>query len=330
MMTTEDIRKPVAEDFARFNVLFGQTLQSDDALLGKALEYVLKRRGKQLRPLLVLLSAKICRGVSEKTLQTAVAMELLHTASLVHDDVVDASPVRRGQEALQMRWGNKAAVLVGDFMMSKVVEVVAWLKNTRILHIVSALGTTLASGELLQLHTGDSMWIAEDRYYEVISRKTACLFAACMEAGAESAGAGMRHTTALRQFGWHLGMCFQMKDDILDFSDSEELGKPTMNDIRDGKVTLPLLIAVQRAPREEAEGIRRIAEELAEGTLRTEVYEAEQMLKSFVMRYEGVRYACRQMQIHKEKAEQCLTVFRDSSAKESLAGLLDYAINRLH
>ena len=330
MNTIQDIRKPVEEEFSRFNTLFEQTLHDDNPLLGKALDYILMRRGKQLRPILVLLAAKICRGVSEKTLQAAVAMELLHTASLVHDDVVDSSSTRRGQEALHVLIGNKAAVLVGDFMLSRVVGVVAGMKNTHILNIVSTLGTTLASGELLQLHADDSMWITEERYYDIISRKTAHLFSSCMEAGAESAGAGMRHTTALKQFGWHLGMCFQLKDDVLDYSDSEELGKPTMNDIRDGKVTLPLLTALKRAPKDEAESMRRLAEDLAAKAGHMDIYEAEQMLKSFVMRYEGVRYAYRQMQLHKEKALQCLSVFRDSAVKNSLTSLLDYAINRLY
>ncbi len=322
--------RPVEEEFGQYKTLFEQILTSDDPLLGHALKYVLQRRGKQLRPLLVLLSAKICRGVSEKTIQSAAAMELLHTASLVHDDVVDMSPVRRGQPALHTRLGNKAAVLVGDFMMSRVVGVVAALKNTHILNIVANLGTTLASGELLQLHKDESMWITEERYYDIISRKTACLFSSCMEAGAESAGASMRQSTALSKFGWHLGMCFQMKDDILDYSDSEELGKPTMNDIRDGKVTLPLLIAVGRAPESEAEEIRRLAEELAAMPAKADADKSEQILKSFVMRYDGVRYAYQQMRRHKEMACQCLSVFRESAAKDSLSGLVEYAVSRLY
>ena len=330
MLGLQDIRQPIQAEFEQFLRLYEQTMHSDHPLLSEALPYVLSRHGKQLRPQLVLLSAKMCNGITDKTLHTALALELLHTASLVHDDVVDVSPTRRGKEALQVRWTNKVAVLVGDYLLSVVMQTIAGLRNTRILSIISVLANELSSGELLQIDPHQSMWISEERYYDIISRKTACLFAACMETGAESSVATMKQTTALKQFGWHLGMCFQLKDDVLDYSDSEDLGKPTMNDIRDGKVTLPLLVAVGRAPKEEAESIRMLAESMAVGQPTLPLQEAEQRLKSFVMRYEGVRYAYRQMYQHKEKAEQCLASFRDSVYKTALLQLLDYAINRIN
>ncbi|MBQ7191861.1 MAG: polyprenyl synthetase family protein [Paludibacteraceae bacterium] len=330
MSFSTDIRHLLQDDFLAFERLYNETLRSDSVLLGEALEYVRSHTGKQLRPQLVLLAAKICHGVTDKTLRTALAMELLHTASLIHDDVVDDSPMRRGMESLQVRWTNKVAVLVGDYLLSLVMQAIASLRNTRILSIVSDLSAMLASGELLQIDASSSMWITEERYNDIISRKTAGLFAACMEAGAESSGATMKQTTALRQFGWYLGMCFQLKDDVLDYSDSEELGKPTMNDIRDGKATLPLLVAVSRAPKQEADSMRELAQSMASSQPIMPLSEAEQTIKSFIMRYDGVRYAYQQMHKHKEKAEQCLNIFRDSNYKSALIQMLDYSINRVY
>lgn len=329
MTTTADILRPIEQDFHAFEKSFEQTLHCDQPVLKDVLQYLLYKRGKQLRPQLVLLAAKLCRGVTDKTIDTAVALELLHTASLIHDDVVDSSPIRRGHEAVHVKWTNKVAVLVGDYLLAKVMTLIVRVRNTNILNIVANMGSSLSSGELLQLHSNATMWISEEQYYRVIEQKTACLFAACMEAGAESSGATSRQTTALRDFGLHLGMCFQLKDDVLDYSDSDELGKPTMGDIRDGKATLPLLIALQRADKEENEMIRHIAENIAHNAPQIDMFEAEQEIKSFVLRYDGIRYAYQQMQKHKEQAIAALALFRDSSVKQSLLALLDYSINRL-
>ncbi|MCQ2311708.1 MAG: polyprenyl synthetase family protein [Paludibacteraceae bacterium] len=329
MTTSADILRPIEQDFRAFEKSFEQTLQCDQPVLKDVLQYLLYKRGKQLRPQLVLLAAKLCRGVTDKTIDTAVALELLHTASLIHDDVVDSSPIRRGHEAVHVKWTNKVAVLVGDYLLAKVMTLIVRVRNTNILNVVANMGSSLSSGELLQLHSNATMWISEQQYYRVIEQKTACLFAACMEAGAESSGATPRQTSALRDFGLHLGMCFQLKDDVLDYSDSDELGKPTMGDIRDGKATLPLLIALQRADKEENETIRRIAENIAHNAPQTDTFEAEQEIKSFVLRYDGIRYAYQQMQKHKEQAIAALALFRDSSVKQSLLALLDYSINRL-
>ena len=330
MIRIEDIRKPIAEEFRLYEKAFEDALSSDNALLHRVLQYIHAKRGKQLRPQLTLLAAQLCHGVTDKTIQTAVALELLHTASLIHDDVVDSSPMRRGAEAVHTRWSNKVAVLVGDYLLAKVIELVANVRNLRIFNIIASMGATLSSGELLQLHTETGMWISEKQYEAVIEQKTASLFAACMEAGAESSGATMRQSTSLREFGLHLGMCFQLKDDVFDYSDSDDLGKPTMNDIRDGKATLPLIIALSRADRNEAEHIRQLAEDLSSDAQHIDIFEAEQEIKSFVMRYDGVRYAYRKMQEHKIKAVEALNIFHDSSAKSSLLALLDYTINRVH
>ncbi len=305
-------------------------MRNETPLLNDVLHYVALRRGKQLRPMLVLLAAKMCNAPTEKTLKTAVALELLHTASLIHDDVVDASPMRRGAESVQVHWSNKVAVLTGDYMLSQVIAITSELRNIKILDIVSKLGESLSSGELLQLHSGETMWIDEAQYYKVIEQKTARLFQACMEAGAESVGTTMRHRTALREYGRLFGLCFQIKDDVLDYSDNEELGKPTMSDIRDGKVTLPLIISLARAPHEESAHIRALGEALANNDPHINPEKAEGEIKAFVMRYQGTEYATKQMYALKKQAEECLAVFRDSATKESLLLLFDYAITRLH
>lgn len=317
----ENILKPVAVDFQQFEREFKKALQTDNVLLREVLSWATSRRGKQLRPLLVLLSAQLAYGINDKTIQAAVALELLHTASLVHDDVVDNSPLRRGIDSVQAHWNNKVAVLAGDYLLSKAMAMMAGLRNVQMLNILAELGQTLTSGELMQLHQKDGMWITEDEYFRMIEQKTACLFASCANIGAVSAGATMRQQTALTAFGKHLGLCFQLKDDELDYSDSEDLDKPTMNDIRDGKVTLPLLVSLQRASREEAQAIR----ELASGELD---FDKENEIKSFVLRYDGLRYTRRKMEEHHRMAAECLSFFRPCATTEALHRLLDYAIAR--
>ena len=329
MTSPQDIRKVIQSEFRLYEEAFAQSLQTDNRFLAEVLDYIHSKRGKQLRPIMVLLSAALCRGVTDKTLQTAVSLELMHTASLIHDDVVDNSPIRRGSESVHAQWTNKIAVLVGDYILTRVIHILAELRNTTILNIVSNMGAALTSGELLQLHSGQSMWISEEQYNKVIEQKTACLFAACSEAGAASTGATMRQMTAMKQFGLHLGMCFQLKDDVLDYSDIEDIGKPTMNDIRDGKATLPLLISLQRAPKEEAEHIREIAEALALKSPHIDPFEVEQEIKSFVLRYEGIRYAHQEMEKHRKKALAALSIFPDNKYKECLVALLGYAISRV-
>lgn len=303
-------------------------MQSENTLLNSVLSHVHSRTGKQLRPLLVLLAADLCRGVTDKTIQTAVAFELLHTATLIHDDVVDSSPTRRGTPSVQAKWTNKIAVLVGDYMLSRVIDLIANLRNAPILNILSRLSSSLCFGELMQLHHDESMWIDEEQYFRIIDNKTAQLFASCTEAGAESCAATMRQVSALREFGRQLGICFQLKDDIFDFSDAEDIGKPTMSDIKDGKATLPLIISLKRASQAEAEHICLGAEGLIDGT--ANAADVEQEIKSFVLRYDGVRYAAARMHEHKNSAIEALRIFQDSPTKKSLIALLEYAVNRNH
>ena len=201
MTNPQDIRKVIQSEFHQYEEAFALSLKTENALLAQVLDYVHSKRGKQLRPILVILSAALCRGITDKSLQTAVALELMHTASLIHDDVVDNSPLRRGSEAVHAQWTNKIAVLVGDYLLTRVISILSDLRNICILNIVSQMGAALTSGELLQLHSGESMWISEKQYNLVIEQKTARLFAACSEAGAASTGATTRQMTAMRQYG---------------------------------------------------------------------------------------------------------------------------------
>ena len=329
MTSLTDIRRPIESEWKQYERIMESSLRADNKLQQEVLRYIGSRRGKELRPLLTLLAAQICNPVTDKTHRSAVALELLHTASLVHDDVVDSSDTRRGMASVHAKWTNKVAVLVGDYMLAKVIGLVAEVRNIRILEIVSNLGKNLSSGEMVQLHVGQSMWIDEERYYQVIEQKTAQLFQACAEAGAESAGCTQRQRTALREYGRLLGLCFQIKDDIFDYSDLEEIGKPTMSDLRDGKVTLPLIEALRRAPQADAAHIRELGELLAAHSESIETEKALQEVKAFVLRFKGDEYAVQQMLVYKKQATEALGVFRDSTEKTSLLGLLDYAINRV-
>ena len=330
MASLTEIRQPIEGEWKRYEKVLRDTLRAEDKVQQHVLDYVLAQKGKQLRPLVVLLSAQICNPITDKTLKSAVALDLLHNATLVHDDVVDNSDTRRGKPAVHTQWTNKVAVLMGDYVLAKVIGLTAEVRNIRILEIVANLGQSLSSGEMLQLHYGASMWIDEAQYMKIIDQKTAQLFQACAEAGAESAGCTQRQRTALREYGRLLGLCFQIKDDIFDYSDLEEIGKPTMSDLRDGKVTLPLIEALRRAPKEEAEVIKANGERLTAKELSpAEEERVLQEIKAFVMRYQGDEYAVQQMIAYKKQATEALSVFRDSATKTSLLNLLDYAINRV-
>ena len=331
MASLTEIRQPIEGEWKRYEKVLRDTLRAEDKVQQHVLDYVLAQKGKQLRPLVVLLSARICNPITDKTLKSAVALDLLHNATLVHDDVVDNSDIRRGKPAVHTQWTNKVAVLMGDYVLAKVIGLTAEVRNIRILEIVANLGQSLSSGEMLQLHYGASMWIDEAQYMKIIDQKTAQLFQACSEAGAESAGCTQRQRTALREYGRLLGLCFQIKDDIFDYSDLEEIGKPTMSDLRDGKVTLPLIEALHRAPKEEAEEIKAKGEWLVNGEPKDAKEEANvlEQIKAFVLRFHGDEYAVQQMLAYKKQATEALAVFRDSATKTSLLNLLDYAINRV-
>ncbi len=317
------IKQYISEDFDTYNACFAQALQTDNILLKQVLEHVAAKQGKQMRPIIILLSAKLCSGITRQTILAAVSMELLHTASLVHDDIVDDATMRRGQKAVNVRWDNKTAVLVGDYLLSKALALALETNNIKAISIITELGQALSSGELLQLFLAWNTNPDEDSYFKIIRQKTAMLFAAGTSIGAVSVNAEAEKCTALRKFGEALGVCFQLKDDYLDYvSDNNGLGKPAMSDVRDGKITLPLLRAMQKAPQEQA---NRLVQQI----MSKEIEDID-AVRTFVMQYGGLEYTEEMMLKYKAEAIEALRVFPDSETKDALLQILDYVIARTY
>ncbi len=256
MNTLESIQSPVQAELQEFRKQFTATLQSDNALLHMALSHILNRCGKMVRPTMVLLSARSAGAVNQRVMDVALALELLHTASLVHDDVVDESDERRGQSSINAMMTNQIAVLVGDYILSRSLHHAALTGSAEIVSAVAMLGQTLADGELQQLANLDSEDLDEVSYYGVVRKKTASLFAACAQLGVMAAGGSAEQAERMRQLGSLVGTCFQLRDDLLDFCGSEKLGKPAGNDMREGKITLPVISALKHSGNEE---LRRLA-----------------------------------------------------------------------
>lgn len=253
-----EIRRPIEAEMKAYRTLFEQTLQTDNTLLQLALNHLLQRQGKMMRPILVLLAARYIGQansasgqLNEKVLHAAVALELLHTASLVHDDVVDHSDRRRGQKSINALLDNRAAVLVGDFLLSKALYHSAQTGSNRVVTWVAELGQTLSDGELLQLANLDKTEISEEQYFNVIRKKTASLFETCAKAGALLAGGDEEDIRKMMQFGDGAGLCFQMRDDLLDYDNQHDTGKPSGNDMKEGKLTLPVIHALLTAADEK-------------------------------------------------------------------------------
>lgn len=251
MNTLEHIQAPIQAELQEFRRQFTDTLQSDNELLQVALDHILKRSGKMVRPTMVLLSALSAGEVNQRVMDVALALELLHTASLVHDDVVDESDERRGQASVNSLMTNQIAVLVGDYILSRALHHAAQTGSPEIVSVVSSLGQTLADGELQQLANLDSETFDEGSYYSVVRKKTASLFAVCAQLGVVAAGGSAEQAERMRQLGSLVGTCFQLRDDLLDFCGSERLGKPAGNDMREGKITLPVISSLKHSHNEE-------------------------------------------------------------------------------
>ncbi|MBO5823695.1 MAG: polyprenyl synthetase family protein, partial [Prevotella sp.] len=255
------IKQPIETDLSDFIEMFNESLSHTDGMLAQVLEHIRKRAGKRMRPMLILLMAKNYGCVSEVTQHSGVGLELLHTASLVHDDVVDESTERRGQASVNATYNNKVAVLVGDYLLSTALLHVSLTDNQQIVQYLAELGRTLAKGEILQLSNISNSNISEDIYYQVIKQKTAALFEACCAIGALSAGADADEIEAAKLFGQNLGIAFQIRDDIFDYYDSQEIGKPTGNDMAEGKLTLPVIHALNATGNEEMIALARKVKE---------------------------------------------------------------------
>ena len=317
------IKHPIEAELADFVSLFNQSLSHEDGLLGSALEHIRKRAGKRMRPILILLMARNFGQITDVTQNAAVGLELLHTASLVHDDVVDESEERRGQASVNATYDNKVAVLVGDYILSTALLCVARTHSEQIVTYLAELGRTLSDGEILQLSNIGRKDISEDVYYDVIKQKTAALFEACAGIGALSSGASEEDVMAAKQFGQNLGIIFQIRDDIFDYYDSKEIGKPTGNDMAEGKLTLPVIHAVNNGGDED---MKRLALKVKDHSVTAEEIAS---LVYYTKRMGGIEYAEKRMwEFHAEAQRFLDERVGQQEIKEALQAYLDFVIKR--
>ena len=317
------IKQPISTEIADFIEIFNQSLTHEDGMLGQALEHIRQRTGKRMRPILILLIAKSFGKISPVTQHAAVGLELLHTASLVHDDVVDESSERRGQASVNATYNNKVAVLVGDFILSTALLNVAKTGDQRIVENLAELGRTLSNGEILQLTNIQNQDFSEEVYYQVINQKTAALFEACAGIGALSVGADEEVVEEAKRFGQNLGIIFQIRDDIFDYYDSPEIGKPTGNDMAEGKLTLPVIYALNNS---SFDSMNKLARKVKAGTINPDEIA---VLVEFAKQQGGIEYAEKRMwEFHAEAVGFIEKRVGDSAVGEALHAYLDYVIKR--
>ncbi|MFC2739512.1 MAG: polyprenyl synthetase family protein [Prevotella sp.] len=328
MNTTETdylsiIKEPISSELADFIALFNQSLSHTDGMLSQVLDHIRQRAGKRMRPMLILLMAKNFGQITSATQHAAVGLELLHTASLVHDDVVDESAERRGQASVNKVFDNKVAVLVGDYILSTALLQVSFTHSEEIVRYLAELGRTLSNGEILQLSNIQNQEISENVYYQVIKQKTAALFEACAALGALSAGADEANIESARRFGQNLGIIFQIRDDIFDYYDLGEIGKPTGNDMVEGKLTLPVIYALKST---QDEDMMMLARKVKNGSVTAEEIAR---LVAFTKAHGGIEYADRRMwDFHAEAMLFLDTEVNDEAVRRSLKAYLDYVIER--
>ena len=324
MDTLSLIKQPIETELVDFIDLFNHALNHEDGLLQVVLNHIKQRAGKRMRPILILLMAKNFGKVSRVTQHAAVGLELLHTASLVHDDVVDEAAERRGQASVNADYDNKVAVLVGDYVLSTALLHVSYTHSEMIVRRLAELGRTLSDGEILQLANIQNKEVTEEVYYKIIERKTAALFETCAAIGAESAGATEEQVEAARLFGKNLGIVFQIRDDIFDYYDSEvEIGKPTGNDFAEGKLTLPIIYALNATQDEDM--MRLVHKVKAHNVTHEEV----ETLVRFAKENGGIEYAERRMWDFHAEAQRFIDQYVvDDNIRTSLQTYLDYVIKR--
>lgn len=316
------IKAPIITELAGFRQLFDSSLSSSNTLLDSVVSHIRQRQGKMMRPMLVILVARLYGEVRPATLHAAASLELLHTASLVHDDVVDESCERRGQLSANAAFNNKVAVLAGDYLLATSLVHAQLTESHPIIRLVSRLGQDLADGELLQLSNVSNLHFSEPVYFDVIRKKTAALFAACTQAAALSMEVGEEDVEKARLLGEYIGICFQIRDDIFDYFDSEEVGKPTGNDMREGKLTLPALHVLNTTASDE---IKAIAFRVKEGNATSD--EIARFI-DYIKAHGGIEYAEQTMNDYKQKAFDLLDSLPASEITASLRAYLDYVVDR--
>jgi octaprenyl-diphosphate synthase len=316
------IKRPVEKEMAEFEAYFSKTMRSEIPLLNIILNYILRRKGKQMRPLLVFLTAKLNGNIAEPTFIAATFIELLHTASLVHDDVVDDANERRGALSINALWNSKIAVLVGDYMLSKGMLISVEKNRFDMLEIVSDAVKSMSEGELLQLQKARKLNIKEEDYFKIIISKTAALISACTACGARSVTDDSETIQVMKEFGENIGIAFQIRDDILDYEGTGLTGKTVGNDIKEKKITLPLIHALEQSPSSKKKHILGIVK--IRKKTKAEISEVIQ----FVMDYGGIEYAELKMNQYRDKALAILDSYTDSDVKESLKEFVQYTTSR--
>ena len=321
-VSVEDIKAPVQKEMEEFELKFRDSMKSHVPLLDKIMHFIVKRKGKQLRPMFVFLSAKTCGEMNESTYRAASLIELLHTATLVHDDVVDDAHIRRGFFSLNALWKNKIAVLVGDYLLSRGLLLSVDNKDYKLLGIVSNAVKEMSEGELLQIEKARRLDVDEAVFFEIIRQKTAVLIASCCSCGAASVGSDEKTIEQMRLFGEQTGIAFQIKDDLFDFGTGTETGKQAGNDIKEKKFTLPLIYALNNASFfDKRKMINIIKNNQDDADKIASVYD-------FIMSSGGIEYATKKMNEHKDNALQLLSSFNNNESKRALEQLVVYTIER--
>ncbi len=323
MTTLKEIREPIQDHITAFDKYFKSSMRSSVPLLNKVTRYIVKRKGKQMRPMFVFLSASMCGEVNESTYRAASLVELLHTATLVHDDVVDDSNERRGFFSINALWKNKIAVLVGDYLLSRGLLLSLDNNDFSLLKIVSNAVREMSEGELLQIEKARKLDIEESIYFDIIRMKTASLIASCCACGAKSAGADDETVDKMHQFGETVGMAFQIKDDLFDYEQSNSTGKPSGIDIKEKKLTLPLIHLLNHSDRSAKRKIINIVKH--HNTDKKKVAEVIDMVKS----NGGIAYAKEKMTVYQQKALGILSEFPQNTFRDSMHELVIYTTMRI-
>ena len=322
MSRLEQIKEPIQAEFEVFKQKFDASLQSSNPLLGEVINFIKQRRGKMMRPMLTLLMAKLCGKIEESTYYAAISLELLHTASLVHDDVVDESDKRRGQASVNALYDNKVSVLVGDFLLATSLTNAALTDNISLVKLVSCLGQKLSEGEIIQLSNTNASDFSEDVYFDVIKKKTAALFSTAAEAGVRSVESCDETAEKAYRFGELIGIAFQIKDDIFDYNPSDSLGKPSGNDMKEGKLTLPALYVLNAF---NDESMKKLALKIRSLEATNEEIT---LFIDYGKRYGGIEYATQVMIDYRNKALALLPKTASPDLKEALTSYIDYVIER--
>lgn len=322
MSTFQSIQQSIAPELEMLNQRIANTLTSPNALMNQVIEGYLKSKGKQIRPIIVILSAKLLGEVNENVISAATAVELLHNATLIHDDVVDDTKLRRGQATINNIWDNHIAVLVGDFFLSSALLQAIETDDIKIIKSITNLGKLLSIGEIDQIYNARYHTLNEDAYFETIYRKTASLFVSCVEVGAFAVKASDDDTEKLSKVARLLGLCFQIKDDIFDYFNDEKIGKPTGNDLREGKITLPLLHVLLN------ESLPQHDEMLA--LSKKEVLDTNEIniLIEYAKQHGGIEYAYDTMQRLRDEAVEIISQFPASQTRDHFIAIIDYIISR--